>query len=95
VSGFKFEWNTDKAVLNERKHGVTFSEAATVLADPRRLQCYDLNHSFDEDRENVVGFSHRMRLLMVVIYERKDKTIRIISARRATRQEGLRYFAEP
>lgn len=89
-----FEWNAEKAASNLRKHNVSFEEAATVFNDPRRLQTYDLEHSLDEDREIVIGFSFRMRLLMVVIYEQNDDIIRIISARRATRSEGSRYFAE-
>ncbi len=91
---FQFKWSRDKAVKNFRKHGVSFEEAATIFRDARRLQMYDLEHSVDEDREIVIGFSYRMRLLMVVIYEQDDDVIRIISARRATRGEGLRYFAE-
>jgi len=94
VSERKFEWHSGKAAINVAKHGVTFEEAATVFDDLRRLQIYDLEHSVDEDREIVIGFSYRMRLLMVVIYEHDDQVIRIISARRATRQEGLRYFVE-
>jgi uncharacterized DUF497 family protein len=90
----KFDWHTPKAKLNERKHGVTFEEASTVFNDARRLQIYDLPHSIDEDREITIGFSYRMRLLMVVYYERDQENIRIISARRATKEEGLRYFAE-
>lgn len=65
-----------------------------MFNDPKRLQTYDLEHSLDEDREIVIGFSARFRLLMVVIYEQDDDVIRIISARRATPKEGARYFAE-
>ena len=90
----KFEWHSGKAALNQRKHGVSFEEAATVFSDLRRLQTYDLEHSGLEDRDIVIGFSYRMRLLMVVVYEQEENIIRIISARRATREEGLRYFAE-
>ena len=90
----RFEWHDAKAEINAGKHGVTFEEAATVFNDPRRLQMYDLEHSVDQDREIVIGFSHRMRLLMVVIYEQDENITRIISARRATKSEGLRYFAE-
>ena len=94
MSDLTFEWDDLKAVSNESKHGVSFEEAATVLNDPRRLQYFDAAHSLDEDRENVIGFSARLRLLMVVIYERENQTIRIISARRANKAEGLRYFNE-
>jgi uncharacterized DUF497 family protein len=95
VNGPRFEWNPEKAASNLRKHGVSFEEAATVYGDPRRVELYDLGHSFDEDRIIWIGFSDRMRLLTVVLYEQvADEVFRIISARRATRQEGLRYFAE-
>lgn len=66
-----------------------------MFEDERRLQVYDLEHSTpDEVREIVIGFSHRMRLLMVVVYERSENIVRIISARRATKAEGGRYFIE-
>jgi uncharacterized DUF497 family protein len=95
LSPYRFEWHKEKAASNYRKHGVTFEEAATVFEDERRLQVYDLEHSTpDEDREIVIGFSHRMRLLMVVVYERSENIVRIISARRATKAEGGRYFIE-
>jgi uncharacterized DUF497 family protein len=91
----RFEWNAEKAATSLAKHGVSFEEAATVYGDPRRVEMYDLEHSIDEDRYIWIGFSHRMRLLMVVVYEQDDHEVyRIISARRATREEGLRYFAE-
>ena len=91
----RFEWHKEKAEINRRKHGVTFQEAATVFDDDRRLRIYDLEHSTpDEDREIVIGFSHRKRLLMVVIYEQSENVVRIISARRATKAEGTRYFVE-
>ncbi|MCY2950452.1 MAG: BrnT family toxin [Planctomycetota bacterium] len=94
MNGLRFEWDPRKAAKNRRKHGVSFEEAATVFNDLRRLREYDLMHAGEEDREIVIGFSERMRLLMVVIYEQEENVIRIISARRATREEGLRYFAE-
>jgi len=94
LNGLRFEWDPRKAAKNRRKHGVSFEEAATVFNDLRRLREYDLMHAGEEDREIVIGFSERMRLLMVVIYEQEENVIRIISARRATREEGLRYFAE-
>jgi len=81
----RFDWHDAKAEINARKHRVTFEEAATVFNDPRRLQMYDLEHSVDQDRGIVIGFSHRMRLLMVVIYEQGENISRIISARRKTK----------
>lgn len=90
----RFEWDANKAMLNVQRHRVTFEEAATVFNDLRRLREYDLEHSGNEIREIVIGFSERMRLLMVVVYEQEEEVIRIISARRATRREGARYFLE-
>jgi len=93
VSELRFEWDAKKAADNVRKHGVTFDEAATVFDNRPIQRRYDLEHG-SEDREIVVGWSYRMRLLMVVIYEIEENTIRVISARRATRAEGLRFFTE-
>jgi uncharacterized DUF497 family protein len=94
LSSPQFEWDSKKAALNVRRHRVTFEEAATVFNDLRCLREYDLEYSGSEDREIVIGFSERMRLLMVVVYEQEENVIRIISARRATREEGIRYFLE-
>ena len=92
MTELRFEWDRRKAELNIRKHRVTFEEASTVFSGPV-LREYDLVHG-SEDRETVIGFSFRMRMLFVVIYEYEEHTIRIISARQATRTEGERYFAE-
>ena len=92
MSALRFEWSAEKAKLNAKKHGVTFQEAATVFDNPV-LREYDVEHG-SEERETVIGFSYRLRLLFVVIYEHEESIIRIISARRATKAEGLRYFAE-
>jgi uncharacterized DUF497 family protein len=91
----RFLWDAEKAAKNLAKHGVSFEEAATVYNDPRRVEIYDLEHSIGEDRFIWIGFSFRMRLLTVVVYEQDDDQVfRLISARRATREEGLRYFSE-
>lgn len=92
MNELQFEWDAEKARRNLRKHRVSFEEASTVFENPV-VREYDLEHGY-EAREMVVGFSHRFRLLFVVIYEYEARTIRIISARRATGEEGLRYFAE-
>ena len=89
----RFEWSLKKAAINLRKHRVSFDEAATVF-EGRHQRVYDIEHSGTEDREIALGFSVRLRLLVVVIYEQEDETIRIISARRANRAEGLRFFKE-
>lgn len=81
-----FEWRTSKAEGNFRKHGVRFEEALTVFSDPLARIFGDPDHSADEPREIIFGHSARQRLLMVSFTER-DRTIRIISARRATKRE--------
>jgi uncharacterized DUF497 family protein len=81
-----FEWDKNKASANERKHGVTFQEAATVFIDELAAVFVDEDHSDDEDREIIVGNSIRNRLLIVSFTERGD-AIRIISARKATKRE--------
>jgi uncharacterized DUF497 family protein len=83
-----FSWDPTKAVANARKHGVTFEEATTAFEDPMARIYLDTRHSQDEIREILVGYSVRMRLLLVAFTEREG-IIRIISARKATFLERL------
>ena len=85
-----FEWNEDKAKINLQKHGVSFEEAATVFGDSLSLTIRDSIHSIEEERFVIIGYSYRYRMLVVVHTERGD-SIRIISARRATRRERKTY----
>ena len=85
-----FEWDDDKAETNERKHGVPFPEAMTVLADDLALTGYDPDHSGDEDRYITMGMSAAGRLLIVSHTDRGEK-VRIISAREAGRAERKDY----
>ena len=87
----EFDWDSQKASSNKRKHGVTFEEAMTVWSDAQAVEFYDIRHSGDEDRYALLGISARSRLLCVVYTERHGDTIRIISARKATREESERY----
>ena len=91
--GYIFEWDPVKAETNIRKHGVTFDEASTVFGDPLNLLMADPDHSLDEERYVLLGMSNRRRLLVVAFAERPPRT-RLISARRATRQERRRYEEE-
>ncbi len=85
-----FEWDPTKAAANLKKHGVSFSEAATVLSDSLGVTVPDPDHSLDEDRYITVGMSYRSRLLIVAHTERGDH-VRIISARELTRREREAY----
>lgn len=82
----EFEWDAAKAEANLRKHGVAFVEAITVFFDPLARIFDDPDHSVDERREIIVGYSTKPRLLLVGFTERAGK-VRIIYARAATRAE--------
>ena len=86
----KFEWNSDKASSNLSKHGITFEEATTIFGDPLSLTIPDPLHSEKEDRYVTIGLSVNFRTLAVV-HADCGETIRIISARIATRNEKLKY----
>ncbi len=85
-----FEWNENKAKSNLRKHGVSFEEAATVFRDASSLTIPDEAHSQAEERCIILGSSYRDKLLVVVHTERGD-SVRIISARPASRNERRQY----
>jgi uncharacterized DUF497 family protein len=86
----RFEWNTQKAVANMRKHGVSFDEEASVFFDPLSATAADPDHSHDETRFVIFGMSSLGRLLGVAHAERGD-AIRIISAREVTHSERKFY----
>jgi uncharacterized DUF497 family protein len=79
-----FEWDSQKAAVNLRKHGIDFADAVTVLADDLAITVPD--QQSQEDRFVTLGVDALGRLL-VVVYTWRGETVRIISARRATRRE--------
>ena len=83
---FKFEWDNKKATSNLQKHGVSFDEAVSVFGDAMALTFSDTDNSEIEDRSRTYGMSNAARLLVVIHTERRN-SIRIISARKATRYE--------
>ena len=94
-----FSWDAGKALRNFQKHGVPFEEAATVFGDAAALELEDEEHSGPERRWFRLGFSIQGRLLLVIYTPRRLKnnveTIRIISARQATRKERKIYAGFP
>ncbi len=86
------KWDMDKAVTNERKHGIAFREAATVFRDPLSTTFPDFRHSLDEPRYLTIGMSAREGILVCSHTERGEE-LRLISARRATKQER-RFYEE-
>lgn len=87
-----FTWDSRKARANLRKHGIDFHEAATVLGDTLSTTFPDVDYSDLEPRFLTIGVSERGRVL-VVVHTEESETVRIISARRATRQER-RFYEE-
>lgn len=92
MSEIRFTWDGRKAVANVRKHGVTFEEARSAFLDDHARLISDPDHSEEEDRFILLGLSSTARLLVVChCYREGDATIRIISARKAGRQETEQY----
>jgi uncharacterized DUF497 family protein len=92
LRGQTFEWDSEKAAINLRKHNITFQEACEVFFDP--FFCLVDSTAEDEAREGAIGYSERSRLLFVVHLVRQEETIRIISARPATTEERKIYEHE-
>ncbi len=86
----KFVWDNNKALSNIRKHGISFEEASTVLADNLSVTIPDPLHPGNEERLITIGQSETQRVLVVVHTEQGD-VIRLISSRRATVRERKRY----
>ena len=86
----EFEWNPQKAAANLAKHAVSFEDAAPVFGDPLGRIMADPRHSAEEQRLVLLGLSQSKHLL-AVMYVNRGETLRIISARRATRRERRDY----
>ncbi len=87
----RFEWDKEKAASNLQRHGVSFDEASTVFQDPLARIFDDEDHSEYEGRELIIGHSVNGKLLVVSFVERFGPTVRIISARSATKMERADY----
>ena len=91
-----FEWDVQKAITNYEKHRISFEESATIFGDPDGLDGEDSDHSKHEQRRQRIALSMAGRILFVVYTVRrtnneKKETIRIISARQASRKERRAY----
>lgn len=91
-----FEWDDTKNENNQIKHGVAFEDAQTVFFDESAIQFDDPDHSIDEERFLLLGFSQCLKFLVVCHCYRSDESIiRIISARSATKKEQQVYIRRP
>lgn len=91
MSYLSFEWDERKSSSNQKKHGVSFEEAKSVFTDQFARLISDPEHSDDEDRFILLGTSIHSRLLVVCHCIRVNDSIRIISARKADKQEREIY----
>lgn len=88
TKGVGFTWNPKKAAANFKKHKVSFEEAVTVFFDPLGKVAHDPDHSDEENRWILIGHSSKQTLMFVVhVHIETKNTIRIISARKATKRE--------
>ena len=91
LGDLKFEWDSEKAKINKKKHGITFETAARVFLDENLIDDFDEVHSDFEERIKVVGMVNK--ILTVIYTERGDKN-RIISARQADKREEVLYYEQ-
>lgn len=88
----KFAWDSAKAASNAKKHGISFEEAKTVFDDDNARLIADPDHSDGEERFVLLGMSYTLKVLTVVhCYMDEESTIRIISARKSTKNEEKQY----
>ena len=93
MAHIRFDWDKEKNIANQKKHGISFEEAQSVVVDENALMIHDPDHSGDEDRFILLGLSASIRMMVVChCYRENDDVIRIISARKATRIEQKRYW---
>lgn len=88
-----FEWAENKNSSNKVKHGISFEEALTVFYDEDALYIDDPSHSEEEERFIILGVSQNANLLVVChCYRESETVVRIISARKATKNESAQYW---
>ena len=88
----RFEWDENKNRINQKKHGISFEEASSVFFDSAAIVIDDPEHSREEERFIILGLSKKANLLVVChCYRESESVIRLISARKATKNEANAY----
>ncbi len=87
-----FEWDENKEKINIAKHGLDFSTAALVFCDQDRLEWFDELHSDNEERYITIGEINGIAIVLMVVYTERGEVTRLISARKATKQERRMYY---
>jgi len=91
----EFEWDNKKGKANAKKHGVSFDEARTVFYDEYAIQFFDPEHSESEDRFLLLGMSFKLKTLIVChCFRQEEAVVRIISARKADKDEEQVYWSK-
>lgn len=90
VNNQTFIWDDVKNSINRRKHGIDFEDAAKIFADDNRIEFLDSLHSDEEDRYITIG---RVRNILFVVYTEREDKIRLITARKANKEERELYYA--
>ena len=92
---YTFEWDRNKALSNMKKHNVSFEESSSIFKDSNMINLYDDEHSKDEERWISIGISHLGKVIVVshtfIEFSNESTNIRIISARKANKQEINQY----
>lgn len=92
MKNIKFSWDSTKAISNMVEYGISFEEAKTVFNDDNARLIHDTEHSADEERFILLGLSYKLKVLTVVhCYRENEESIRIISARKSTKNEEKQY----
>lgn len=93
IDELRFEWDAKKAKSNLKRHGVSFDEARTAFYDEWARLYDDPDHSNEEDRFLLIGMSARLRTLLIAhCYRGRESVIRLISARKADKDEAEEYW---
>lgn len=88
----QFEWDENKNEINRKKHRIDFETAAWVFYDENHIELYDETHSDEEERFIAIGMVGGIAAIVFVVYTPRENMIRIISARKATKQERRMYY---
>ena len=91
LGDLKFEWDSEKAEINLKKHKIAFEDATLVFFDDNRIEEFDEIHSDFEDRYKIVG---KVEKILAVIYTERGDRNRIISARFADKDEEADYYEQ-
>ena len=95
MEALSFEWDNRKASSNKQKHGVSFEEARAAFFDEYAIQYFDPDHAESEDRFILLGISFKLRVIVVChCFRKSESVIRIISARKADKQEESHYWSQ-